>query len=231
MSDRADRTPALSSDFLVDVTSIYGRYFDLHPILGPAGLPVVGWAPVKMTPAERLLLWTLAYCLRPAVYLEIGIFEGGSARIVASALETARAPGRIVAIDPEPRISEEIWQGLAARTTLLRSRSPEALGQVLALCGPGSVGLALVDGDHDEKAVLADAEALLELLAPGAWVLFHDAHLPGVARAIDGWVRRDPERLLDLGLLTCEFTSEAAGRGNLQRFGGLRGVLFREAGR
>ena len=41
-------------------------------IINLGDLDVVQWAPVLMSRAERLLLYTLAFCLRPKRYLEIG---------------------------------------------------------------------------------------------------------------------------------------------------------------
>ena len=56
----------------VDITAGYSDYFERHRLFAAEGLPTIGSSPVKMTPSERLLLWTLAFALRPAVYLEIG---------------------------------------------------------------------------------------------------------------------------------------------------------------
>src|SRR5512143_1891755 len=72
-------------------------------------LDVVQWAPVWMTRAERLLLYTLAFCLRPKRYLEIGTLKGGSALLVNAALNSLQAEGRLVCVDPKPQMDPEHW--------------------------------------------------------------------------------------------------------------------------
>ena len=219
------RPEPLDPRFL-DVTERYAHYFERHRLFAAEGLPTIGSSPVKMAPSERLLLWTLAYSLRPLAYLEIGSLEGGSALIVASAFDAAGWPGRIVCVEPEPRFAPEVWSRLEARTTLLRGFSPEALPAARAAAG-APFGLALVDGDHSEAAVLADAEGLARELEDGAWVLFHDAHMPEVEAGIDRFVAADRARRCDLGWLNREYTSGLEANGNPRRWGGLRGVLVR----
>ena len=210
----------------VDITAGYSDYFERHRLFAAEGLPTIGSSPVKMTPSERLLLWTLAFALRPAVYLEIGSLEGGSALIVASAFDAAGWPGRLVCVEPEPRFAPEVWARLAARTTLVRGFSPAALPAAREAAG-APIGLALVDGDHDAAAVLADAEGLVPQLEDGAWLLFHEAHMPEVAAGIDRFVAADGARRCDLGWLTREYTSGVEADGNPRRWGGLRGVVVR----
>src|SRR3954465_12436830 len=50
-------------------------------------LNIIEDAPVEMTRGERLMLFSLTFALRPARYLEIGTFRGGSAMIVCAAME------------------------------------------------------------------------------------------------------------------------------------------------
>ena len=210
----------------VDITERYADYFERHRLFADEGLPTIGSSPVKMTPSERLLLWSLAYARRPAAYLEIGSLEGGSALIVASAFDAAEWPGRIVCVEPEPHFAPAVWARLEARTTLLRGFSPAALPAARAAAG-APIGLALIDGDHSEAAALADAEGLTPHLEDGAWLLFHDAHMPEVAAGIDRFVAADRARRCDLGLLTREYTSGVEANGSPRRWGGLRGVAVR----
>jgi predicted O-methyltransferase YrrM len=42
-------------------------------------LDVVTWTPAWLSRAERLMIYTLIFSLRPQRYLEIGTFQGGSA--------------------------------------------------------------------------------------------------------------------------------------------------------
>jgi len=209
-----------------DVTAEYESYFDSHLFFEHSGVPVIGYAPVKMAPAERLMLWSLAYTLRPSTYLEIGSLHGGSALIVASALDTLGAPGRLALIEPEPQIAPEVWARLATRSTLVRGFSPGAIAEaVAALAEP--VELAFIDGDHGYAGALADATGLLPHLAPGAYVLFHDCFFDDVRRAIDDFVAAHADRVVDCGAITREVTSEITSDGRKVLWGGLRMLRHR----
>jgi predicted O-methyltransferase YrrM len=204
-----------------DITAEYDSYFDQHPIFAQRGIPSIGYAPIHMAPCERIFLWSLAYALRPATYLEIGSLEGGSAMVVASALEIAGSPGRIAMIEPEPRIRPEVWARLESRATLLRAYSPQAVPEAIAALG-GPIELALIDGDHSVDGCRADAEGVLPHLAPGAYVLFHDAIFGDVERAIDEFVAAHPDEVVDCGLMTREVTHDPADPQKKPIWGGLR---------
>jgi predicted O-methyltransferase YrrM len=189
-----------------DISADFEGYFERHAVLAPPALPSILHAPVQMTPSERIFLWTLTYGTRPATYLEIGSFAGGSALLVASALDTLGAPGRMALIEPAPCIATETWEKLAPRATLLRRSSPLAIPEAVAALG-GPVELALVDGDHRAAGVRADGEAVLAVLARNAYLLFHDAFHREVERAIDGLLAAHPTLLVDCGIITREVTS------------------------
>jgi len=180
---------------------------------------VARWTPVSMTGSERLLLYALA--LRPDRYLEIGVQYGGSALIVASAMNALQSPGRLVGIDPEPQITPEVWQILEPRMTLLKGRSPESLPAAAEAAG-APFDLVLIDGAHTYGSVLADAEGVWPLLADDAHLLFHDSHNDEVDRAINAFLRRHPGRVADAGILSREFTVEPGPGGRVQYWAGLR---------
>ncbi len=160
-----------------------------------------------MLQAECLLLYALIFSLQPNNYLEIGTLYGGSALIVAAALENRRSNGRIFCIDPAPQIGPEHWQQLAARTTLIQGFSLAALSRARTMAG-APFDFALVDGDHSYHGCLRDAKALLPLVGNGAYLIFHDCFNTPVAWAIDGFVRKHASQLLDFGPLTREITIE-----------------------
>jgi predicted O-methyltransferase YrrM len=144
---------------------------------------VVKWAPVWMTRAERLLLYTLAFCLRPRRYLEIGTLKGGSALLVNAALNSLQAEGRLVCVDPEPQIEPEHWKMLEPRTTLLTGYSPDILTRACEVAG-GLFDFILIDGDHTYQGVLRDVRGVLPYAADGASILCHK-FFADVARSID----------------------------------------------
>jgi cephalosporin hydroxylase len=105
-------------------------------------LDVIHWSPAWMTPAERLLLYTLVFSLRPKRYLEIGTLNGGSALIVSAAIDAVHADGRLVCVDPKPQIDPDHWKLLEHRSTLLKGFSPDILPHAYEAAG-GSVRLCV----------------------------------------------------------------------------------------
>jgi len=198
----------------IDVTAFAGD-FDLN------WLASVKNSPVWMTRAERLMVFSLAFCLRPQRYLEIGTFQGGSALLVGSALDALKSDGRMYLVDPEPKISAENWQRIAHRAEIFKGYSPEILQAVAAKAGQ-AFDLVLIDGDHTYKGAKRDATGVLPYIAPGGYILFHDSFFPEVRRAIDEFVDEHSERMIDFGLLTREITVQTSEENARVEWGGLR---------
>lgn len=181
-----------------------------------------------MTPSEQMLLFSLALALRPKWYLEIGTFRGGSALLVASALEAARSAGaeemRMVLIDPNPKIDPQYWARLQPYALLIQDASPRALDK-LPPESRGRVDLALVDGDHSFDGVLKDARAVLRVMRSGGYICFHDAFYSDVRKAIDQFVDECGGQVTDFGCFTREYVSQKVDEGRTEHWGGLR-LLF-----
>lgn len=202
-----------------DVTAFAGE-IDLAP------LAVIKWAPMWMSRAERLLIYTLMFTLRPSRYLEIGTFQGGSALVVNAAMDALGSDGRIVCVDPEPKIAPENWQKIEHRASLITGYSPDALPQAMAAAG-GPFDFVLIDGDHTYNGVVRDANGVLPYVADGAYLLFHDSFFPDVARGIQDFTRQHARQLVDFGSLTREVTFQESAQGEPVRWGGLRMMQVR----
>ncbi len=203
-----------------DVTP-FAAEFDLN------WLAPVQNAPARMSRAERLMMFSLAFCLRPQRYLEIGTFRGGSALVVCSALDALQSDGRIFLVDPAPEISLEDWHTLVHRTELFEGYSPDILRDVAARA-LGPFDLVLVDGDHSFTGVKRDAEGVLAYVRPGSYIVFHDGFFPEVRCAIDEFVEQHANRIIDFGMPTREITVQIADDGRQVEWGGLR-MLYVEA--
>ncbi len=195
-----------------------------------ASFEVLQWAPVWMTRAERLLLFTLVFGLRPSRYLEIGTFQGGSALLVAAALDALESPARMVCVDPQPRIAPEHWDRLKHRTTLLVGASPAILPDASQAAG-GPFDFVLIDGDHTRAGVKRDAVGVLPYVEDGGYLLFHDSLSPEVAGGVQDFAAEHMDAIVDFGTLTREVTYQEDDQGNRVRWGGLRLMQVRRGRR
>lgn len=200
-------------DTLFDVTG-FADQIDLTT------LDVIRWAPAWMTRGERLLLFALIFALRPLRYLEIGTFQGGSALIVASAMDASGSQGKIVCVDPRPQISPENWKRIEHRAILLQGYSPGILAQAAQVVG-GTFDFVLIDGDHTAVGVSRDAYGVLPFLLRGGYLLFHDAYFSEIAYTLNEFTMRNADQVIDLGYLSREVTTQTSSSGTIH-WGGLR---------
>ncbi len=192
------------------------------PEINLAGMDILNTAPAALTPAERLTLYTLAFSLRPARYMEIGTLHGGSALIINAAMDATGTDGRIFCVDPAPQIAPENRAILDTRATVFEGLSPEILPQVKEAAG-GGFELVFIDGDHTYQGVLTDARAVLSVLAePRAYLVFHDAFFPEIQRALDDFAAENEARVIDFGIVTREVSFTHEDPNNPTMWAGLR---------
>jgi predicted O-methyltransferase YrrM len=202
---------------------------ELHKVIGNedtirvplAALEVLNTVPAKLTASERLLLFTLIYSLRPLRYLEIGTFKGGSALLVAAAMDAADYPGRIACVDIRPQVEPEHWKQLESRASMVIGDANEVLPEAQRKLG-GPFDFVLIDGDHRLQAVIRDATKAMAVLSPGGHLLFHDSFCDGVKHGVDEFVRRHPGYWIDFGNITREYTVVPRSDGSEEPFCGFR---------
>ncbi len=104
-------------------------------------------------------------CLKPRLYIEIGVETGGS-------LAAARAPTIALGVDPQPRIE----RSFTADTRLFEMTSDAFFASIDLGAATGRAGfdLAFIDGLHTFDQTLRDFINLERLAQPGAAVLVHD---------------------------------------------------------
>ncbi len=128
---------------------------------------------------------------RPISYLEIGVFEGQSISWMLEQVLT-HPDSRAVGIDPwlmTTKIDEGIMEKVRVRAyhntgvfpncQLFRGTSIDVLGRMLRKGNwkgfrPNCFDLCMIDGDHNQYGVLADALLCFKLVRPGGWLLFDD---------------------------------------------------------
>lgn len=169
---------------------------------------------------ERTLLFALVLGVRPQRVLEIGSFRGGSAKIIVAALNDIGA-GKLVCVDPQPRLHPNNAKFIANRATVIAGPSPDACAEAERVAG-GKFQIALIDGDHSYDGVIRDIEGTLPTMDAGGYMLFHDAFHPPVKEGIDLMIQKYPA-LFDVGMLAAEKTDDPA---NNTCWGGIRVVRF-----
>jgi predicted O-methyltransferase YrrM len=123
------------------------------------------------------LLYSLIRATKPGVVVETGTNKGFSGLMIADALR-ANGHGHLYTIDHLDFGASERFKNFSLDhlTTLMHMNSVAALGE-LAKTLAGKVDFLWLDADHATKAVLAELDAALPLLAPKAYIAFHDTTL------------------------------------------------------
>jgi predicted O-methyltransferase YrrM len=166
---------------------------------GHENVAVVFAEPHDMSIGDRIVLYGLIRGLKPESYLEIGVRWGGSARIVAAALE-ANGSGKAVGLDPNLKAFRPSRSKLYGRYHLVQGYSPEDTGRAVADLG-GQADFIFIDAIHTYTAVKADLEEAAGHLADGGHILLHDAFHQGINAAADEFLAKNPD-FVDLGIVS-----------------------------
>jgi cephalosporin hydroxylase len=167
-----------------------------------------GWT----TPEKAQVLYDLAIKAKPDVAVEIGVFGGRGTIAIAHALKR-NGKGKIIAIDPwsadasakaqiDPQ-SEEWWGKVDHERVYknflwhLKKQQVEQFVEVMrdssqATKVPEKIGLLIVDGNHNEEALL-DAKRFAPSVVLGGYCLLDDLDWVG------GYVRQAEEYIKSIG--------------------------------
>ena len=197
-----DGTTISVVDVSQDDLDAFGRDIDFD------ALDVMRTAPAMLTGAERLMLFNLIYCLRPQEYIEVGIRFGGASLIVSKAMDASTSDGKLYLVDASPEVAAETWQQIEHRSELIERCSPGILADA-ARKARAPFDFAFIDAGHQMQAVLRDSVGVFPFLADGAYLLFHDAYRTDVREGIDRFVAMHPASLVDVGMVTRQFTCGA----------------------
>jgi predicted O-methyltransferase YrrM len=173
-----------------------------------------------MAMSERVVLYSLLVGLRPRRCLEIGTHRGGSALIIAAALDDIEQ-GSLACVDLAPAIAPQDWRAVAHRTTLYPGASLGVLTEMARGTG-ARFDFAPIDGDHSTSGALGDIQAVLPVLQDTARIVLHDAHNDKVAEAILLAVGKPGNGLTDCGMISAEKFPPSEG----EYWGGLRLLRF-----
>jgi predicted O-methyltransferase YrrM len=137
-----------------------------------------GAAPASLAQRERIMLYSLVYGLAPRYAIELGSYKGGSAYIISGALDDLKLDGRLLCIEPHlDQVLPEMREATAHNTRFVKGFFPQ--GVPAELDGNATDNLfefAFYDADHTEAGIKAHMPHLHRIMAPGAYLLCHDAY-------------------------------------------------------
>src|SRR5262249_10173702 len=111
----------------------------------PERLGVIYGAPTHLSTPERLFLYAIVRGTLPQRALEIGTALGGSAAIMAAAMED-NGVGQIIGIDPERRV-DAAHPSFYGRFRLVQCQAPDGVDEAVRLAG-GKFDLVFYDGPN-----------------------------------------------------------------------------------
>lgn len=134
---------------------------------------------------EAMILYACATQFAGRRGLEIGCHFGWSAAHLLAAGLDLDIVDPALAFEDQRSCVESRLRGVGGpgRFRLWAAPSPAAIPEVSA-AGDGPWSIVFIDGDHERDAPRADADAVADLCAPDACVLFHDLVAPAVARGL-----------------------------------------------
>jgi cephalosporin hydroxylase len=142
--------------------------------------------------------------IRPAVIIECGTANGGSAIFLASICELL-GRGEVVTID----IAEQAGRPAHQRITYLTgsSTSPEIFSSVEQLVGSRGPVLVILDSNHERDHVLDELRLYAPLVSSGSYLIVEDSNInghpvlpefgPGPAEAIDEFLAESEDFFVD----------------------------------
>jgi cephalosporin hydroxylase len=159
--------------------------------------------PAQKCPFDLWVYQELLHELRPAVIVECGTADGGSALFLASICDLL-GEGEIVTVDIRdlPRPPHE-------RITYLDGSSiaPEIVGQIRERVAGRSPVLVILDSNHERDHVLEEMRLYGPLVTPGSYLLVEDSNInghpvvpqfgPGPMEAIEAFLAETDEFTVD----------------------------------
>lgn len=182
-----------------------------------------GWFRNRNLPTFRQHIYPVWRDKPGLVYLELGVFEGMSACWMLQRVLTHET-SRVVCVDPwlmTTKLDTSVMEGVYHRALenlaswchpleanhdlwkcrVIRANSAEVLRR---MCSHGfagitkdSVDLCMIDGNHNDLAVLDDLRHCVQLVKSGGWLLLDDVEndiekKDHVRQGVDMWLKESP---------------------------------------
>jgi hypothetical protein len=147
----------------------------------------------------RFVLYGLIRSRRPEYVLEVGTRHGGSAAIIAAALED-NGMGTIIGLDPAPAVTMP-WRVYHGRFELIRKAAPDGLPDALAAADGQLFDFVLWDAVVVYDEVKRGVAACLPFMAEDAYLIVTNGFHYGANQAIHEIVR-EHENVHDCGFIS-----------------------------
>lgn len=187
----------------------------------PERLGIIYEAKTHLSIPERLFLYSVVRGTEPQRILEIGSALGGSAAIMAAALQDNGA-GRIIGIDPYSPM-DPAHKRYFGRFHLIRCAAPQGIDEATRMAG-GTFDMVFYDGPNVYDVTSDVIAAITPHLSERAYIVFDNGYHYGVHQALTDAMQADA-RLHD-----CGFTCVRLGvHDKYVAYNGLRLVRFETA--
>jgi hypothetical protein len=147
-----------------------------------------------LSPVARALIFTLVRATRPEHAIEIGTFRGGTAEVIATALE-ANGHGRLHTIGPFDGHHflgfHKSWPSPVRRRATFYECASMPFFMTAKKKGIRA-GLVFVDGNHDYEYALFDICSAARLMTPGGFLLVDNVSQAGPYFAAADFLAMDP---------------------------------------
>ncbi len=169
------------------------------------------WVTGNVNSDDAVFLYEMILREKPDRIAEVGTASGVSTSVLLHAMaEMRRREGKSVDcmnvfafdlmkqcyFDEKKRVGEavrEMVPELAENALLCLG---EGAARVRRYFRKGALSFAFIDGDHRHPHATLDLIAILPVLAPRAWVAFHDIHLPDITDNPD-WKVYGPQHVIN----------------------------------
>ena len=158
---------------------------------------IIYTAPTHLSTPERLFLYAIVRGTLPQRALEIGTALGGSAAIIAAAMED-NGLGRIIGVDPLRRVDIALPR-YYGRFQLVECDAPKGIDEAARLAG-GKFDFVFYDGPNVHTATSSIIAAIIPHLSERAYMVIDNGLHYGVHQAIADAIELD-ERLHDCGFV------------------------------
>lgn len=182
---------------LVAKTTVWLRRPDIYRMSTPERLGIIYSAPTHLSTPERLFLYAIVRGTSAERALEIGTNLGGSAAIIAAAMED-NGVGRIIGIDPVRRVDLALPR-YYGRFQLIECVAPKGIDEAARLAG-GRFDFVFYDGPNVYTATSSIITAIIPHLSERAFIIIDNGFHYGVHQAISDAIQTD-ERLHDCGFV------------------------------